>query len=72
MFATLPYVVAAAAPTTAGLWGPLQAVDDNGNWAHPFVLATNEGFEAENRVLNVTSYGMIWYFDLGFAEVTAF
>lgn len=39
---------------------------------HPFVFAQNEGFEVENSVLNVTSYGYTWVIDCAWAEVTAF
>lgn len=40
--------------------------------AHPFIFANNEGFELENAVLNVTSYGYTWVIDCSWAEVTAF
>lgn len=70
MFATLPFNVAAAISTTF-MWGPLDVFDDV-NGTHPFVFAQNEGFEVENRVLNVTSYGITWYIDLSWAEVTSF
>lgn len=69
-FATLPYNVAAAINTTT-LWGPLDALDDV-NGTHPFVFVQNEGLIIENRVLNVTSYGMTWYIDFSWAEITAF
>jgi len=69
-FATLPYNVAAAINTTTQ-WGPLDTLDDV-NGTHPFVFAQNEGFVIENRVLNVTSYGITWYIDFSWAEVTAF
>lgn len=69
-FATLPYSVAAAINTTT-IWGPLDGVDDI-NGTHPFVFAANEGFEIENRILNVTSYGIAWYIDCSYAEVTAY
>jgi hypothetical protein len=69
-FATLPYNVAAAVATTI-VWGPIDCVDDV-NGTHPFVFAQNEGFDIENRVLNVTSYGITWYIDVSWAEVTAF
>jgi hypothetical protein len=71
-FATLPYLVNTAAPTTANaIWGPLDALDDV-NGTHPFVFAQNEGLIIENRVLNVTSYGFTWYIDFSWAEVIAF
>jgi hypothetical protein len=69
-FATLPFNVAAAINTTT-IWGPYDSTDDV-NGTHPFVFAQNEGFEVENRVLNVTSYGIAWFFDLSVAEVAAF
>jgi hypothetical protein len=69
-FATLPYNVAAAIATTT-IWGPLDCLDDV-NGTHPFVFAQNEGFIVENRVLNVTSYGITWYLDVSWAEVTAY
>lgn len=69
-FASLPYNVAAAINTTT-VWGPLDALDDV-NGTHPFVLAQNEGILVENRVLNVTSYGITWYLDLSWAEVAAY
>lgn len=69
-FATLPYNVAAAINTTS-IWGPYDCADDV-NGTHPFVFAANEGFIVENRVLNVTSYGITWFIDCSWAEVTAF
>jgi len=69
-FATLPFNVAAAIATTFQ-WGPLDCVDDM-NGTHPFVFAQNEGFDVENRILNVTSYGMAFYLDCSWAEVPAF
>ena len=69
-FATLPYNVSAAI-ATASMWGPLDALDDV-NGTHPFVFAQNEGLIVENRVLNVTTYGVTWYIDLSWAEVAAF
>ncbi len=69
-FATLPYNVAAAISTTF-MWGPMDCLDDV-NGTHPFVLVQNEGLWIENRVLNVTSYGITWYIDFSWAEVAAF
>jgi len=69
-FAILPYHVAAAINTTT-TWGPLDCVDDLYG-THPFVFPQSEGFIVENRVLNVTSYGMTWFIDLTYAEVTAY
>lgn len=70
MFATLPFNVAAAI-STSYQWGPLDCVDDV-NGTHPFVFGQNEGFEIENRVLNVTSYGMAWFLDVSWADALAF
>lgn len=67
---TLPYNVAAAINTT-GIWGPVDVFDDV-NGTHPFVFVQNEGLVVENRVLNVTSYGMAWFFDLAWAEAASF
>ena len=47
-------------------------VTDDLHGTHPFVFANNEGLEVQNRVLNVTSYGVMAYFDLSAAEVAAF
>lgn len=69
-FATLPYNVATAINTTT-IWGPVECVE-NYVGDHPFVFVQNEGFIIENRVLNVTSYGITWYIDCSWAEVTAF
>lgn len=66
-FATLPYNVAAAISTLYA-WGPTDCTDDL-HGTHPFVFVQNEGFEIENRVLNVTSYGITWYIDCSIAEV---
>lgn len=69
-FATFPYNVAAAIATTF-MWGPFEAFDEEFG-GHPFVLAQNEGIIIKNRVLNVTSYGITWYLDFAWAEVTAY
>ena len=68
-FASLPYNVAAAIGSS--MWGPIEAAEDAGS-VHPFVFAQNEGLVVENRTLNVTSYGITWYLDLSWAEVSAF
>lgn len=73
-FATLPYMVTAGVATATYQpppWGPVECFDDV-NGTHPFVLVQNEGIIIENRVLNVTSYGMAWYIDFSWAEVAAF
>jgi hypothetical protein len=70
MFATLPFNVAAAISTT-WYWGEYNCTDDvNGN--HPFTFAQNEGFDVENRVLNVTSYGCAFYLDCSYLETSAY
>lgn len=68
-FASLPYNVAAAIGSS--MWGPVDAVEDAGA-VHPFVFAQNEGLVVENRTLNVTSYGITWYLDVSWAEVTLY
>ena len=71
-FATLPLNVAAAISTTFR-WGPMDAFDDQiQNGSHPFVLVQNEGIIVENRVLNVTSYGIAVYIDFSWAEVSSY
>lgn len=73
-FATFPYMVTAGVGTatfTPPPWGPKECLDD-GNGTHPFVFVQNEGMIIENRGLNVTSYGIIWYIDFSWAEVTAY
>ncbi|SRR6266566_498211 len=47
-------------------------VFDDVNGTHPFVWVQNEGFEAENRVLLGAAAASSIYFDLSWAEVTAF
>jgi hypothetical protein len=69
-FAMLPFNISTTIAVTSQ-WGPYDTTDDV-NGTHPFVFAQNEGFEVENRVLNVTSYGIAWFFDLSAAEVTSF
>jgi hypothetical protein len=68
--ATLPYNVAAAINVNA-IIGPLECLDDR-HGGHPLVLAQNEGLVIENRVLNVTSYGITWYLDLAWCEVSVY
>jgi hypothetical protein len=69
-FATLPYNTNNAINTTT-IWGPYDCADDV-NGTHPFVFVQNEGFVIENRVLNVTGYGITWYLDISWADVSAF
>lgn len=69
---TFPYMVSAAAATgTTGQWGPYEVFDDV-NGTHPLVLLQNEGIILENRVLNVTTYGITWYLDFCWAECTSY
>lgn len=60
--------------TTAGVVQiDSETADPNGvTGAHPFVFAQNEGWDVENAVLNVTSYGYSWIIDCSWVEVTAF
>lgn len=71
-FFTLPYNVQTAIQTQPFDGAYVDFVDNDDLWSCPFVFAQNEGFDVENRVLNVTSYGVTWYFKLAWAEVTAF
>ena len=73
-FATFPYMVTAGVATATyqpPQWGPYDCLDDV-NGTHPFVFVQNEGLVIENRVLNVTSMGIVWYIDFSWAEVAAF
>jgi hypothetical protein len=45
---------------------------DDVNGTHPFVLATNEGIEIENRVLLGAAAGSSVYIDFSWAEVTSY
>lgn len=67
-FCQVPISVQAAA---AALVTIVDCLDDV-NGTHPFVLGPNEGFEIQNRVLNVTSYGIMVYVDFSWAEVTLY
>ena len=70
--ASFPLLINTAVPTTANpIWGPVDMLQTN-IYDHPWVFVQNEGWEIENRVLNVTSYGFTFYFDIAWAEVTAF
>lgn len=68
-FASLPYNVATAINTTTIFQRDFLA--DRGD-EHPFALVQNEGIILENRVLNVTSYGITWYLEFAWAEVASF
>lgn len=68
-----PIWLLAAVPTTVptnfveGIWIP-----DTGSGEHPLVLANNEGFEIENRVLLGAAAADSFYCDVAWAEVTAY
>lgn len=47
-------------------------IADDVNGTHPLVLNPSEGIEIQNRVLNVTSYGIDVYVDFCWAEVLVF
>lgn len=68
--ATFPYNVAAAVATT-WQWGPVDMLERKQDES-PLILVQNEGIELENRVLNVTSYGITWFIEFSYAEVTAY
>jgi hypothetical protein len=71
---TIPFWVNTAVPTAPApnpIYGPYDALDDV-NGTHPLALVQNEGLVVVNRVLNVTSYGMVWYIDFSWAEVAAY
>lgn len=67
-FHALPIVVVAAASAVPNVYD----VMDDVNGTHPFVFGNNEGIEIQNRVLNVTSYGVDVYVDFSWAEVSAY
>jgi len=69
-FGILPFNVSTSINTST-VWGPKDVLDDV-NGTHPFVFANNEGFEIENSILNVTSFGITWIIDVAWAEVTAY
>ena len=68
-FASLITPVQAAAQSTM-LQADLAIGVNSGD--HPMIFANNEGFEVENAVLNVTSYGYTWNVDVAWIEATAF
>lgn len=67
-FSALPVQVTA---TVSAVPNNFDILDDVNN-THPFALAPNEGIEIQNRVLNVTSYGIDVYVEFAWAEVVAF
>lgn len=67
--AQLPYNVAAAINVAS--MPQLECFPDLSGGGEPLFLAQNEGLLIENRVLNVTSFGMAWFLDISFSEVTA-
>lgn len=71
--ATMPIWVNTTVPTAPTQNFPyIMDVLDDVNGTHPLVLVQNEGIIVENRVLNVTSYGMAVYIDFSYAEVAAY
>lgn len=73
-FSSLPQWLLAAEPTTAsvvpaGAPAVMAPVEDGD---HPFVLAQNEGFEIENRVLLGAAAASSVYIDCSWAEVPVF
>ncbi len=72
-FSTFPFLVNAAVPTTPGaIWGPHDFLGRKNFDVYPFVFGQNEGLLLENRVLNVTSYGIALYIEIGWAEASAY
>jgi hypothetical protein len=67
-FSQVPISVVAAASQVVQSFDIL----DDVNGTHPFVFAQNEGIEIQNRVLNVTSYGVMVYVDFSWTELAAF
>ena len=69
---TLPKWLLLAVPTASSVEPSLLDALDDVNGTHPLVLANNEGFEIENRILLGAAAGSTVYVDLDYAEVTAF
>lgn len=67
-FAQVPISVQAAVQYAVQVFDIL----DDVNGTHPWVFAQNEGIEIQNRVLNVTSYGVMVYVDFSWTELSAF
>jgi hypothetical protein len=67
-FSQVPIVVVAAA---AQLVQTFDILDDV-NGTHPWIFVQNEGIEIQNRVLNVTSYGVTVFVDFSWTELAAF
>jgi hypothetical protein len=67
-FCQVPLAVLAAAQSVVNM---VDCLDDV-NGTHPFGWTQNEGLEIQNRVLNVTSYGIMVYVDMSWAEVTLY
>jgi hypothetical protein len=67
-FSAIPIVITATAAAAVNTFD----IMDDVNSTHPFVFVQNEGIEIQNRVLNVTSYGVDVYVDCTWAEVTAY
>lgn len=64
--ATVPFNVAAA---VGSLMGPFDLIDPTQEM-FPTVLAPNEGLLLESSILNVISFGINWYVELMFAEMS--
>lgn len=71
-FAQLPQWLLLAMPTAGATQDVRLDVVDDVNGTHPLTLATNEGFEIENRVLLGAAAGSSVYIDCSWAEVTAY
>lgn len=67
-FSQLPVQVLAAVSAVPNIFDIL----DDVNGTHPFCWVQNEGFEIQNRTLNVTSYGVDVYVDFSWCEVTLY
>jgi len=67
-FSQIPIAVQAAAQYQVQQFDVL----DDVNGTHPWVFVQNEGIEIQNRVLNVTSYGIMVYIDFSWTELASF
>lgn len=70
--AQLPKWLLLGQPTAGPVEFSVMDVSDDVNGTHPFVLAQNEGFIIENRVLLGAAAGSSVYIDFSWAEVTLF
>jgi hypothetical protein len=71
MIGTFPYMVAAAASALSAP-APYDAITEGPMSGIPIILAQNEGIIVENSILNVTTFGVTWYLEFGWCEVSAF